>query len=394
MSDDRRQQALEHVLANGRGDDALRAFLDQACFDCAEDLAIAEADLAVLALALPPVSPPAALRERVLAQVAAAAAGKPDVALAAPVPAVAPLPASVPAPIPFPRRGRLWVAAAAAAAVLCAIAGGWLTATVLASQDQMRTNAMLARLNQDQELAKVQGELTAMLKARDAQIGTFDERIRQFTQLATAQESAVRDAIVLVQRLGNDVGERDARLADLTRKIDDLGRASAVATAEAQARTREAQVLLGKLTERDAQYAALDQRQSELLRLVSASGAHQQRLADLTGILAAKKLTIHNVPGDGGRQVRVHWDHDGARWHVAATGLPQPPPGRVFELWFITAQGQKVAAGLVPVDAQGNGEIIVPVPRDLPGITIAAITDEPPGGTLAPTGQIIIAGKL
>ncbi len=74
--------------------------------------------------------------------------------------------------------------------------------------------------------------------------------------------------------------------------------------------------------------------------------------------------------------------------------MKPPPPGREFELWFITPEQKKVPAGTFGVDVDGKAELVVQMPADLGPVALAAITDEPLGGSPQPTGAIQLAGKV
>jgi len=91
---------------------------------------------------------------------------------------------------------------------------------------------------------------------------------------------------------------------------------------------------------------------------------------------------------------RVLWDHDNGRWHVSVFDMAPPPPGRTYELWFITPGGNKVPGGTFNVDSAGRGTLIASVPPNIGPIAVAAVTDEPIGGVSAPTGKIQLVGEI
>ncbi|MBV8780876.1 MAG: anti-sigma factor [Phycisphaerae bacterium] len=91
---------------------------------------------------------------------------------------------------------------------------------------------------------------------------------------------------------------------------------------------------------------------------------------------------------------RIFWDPDRHLWHVYVFDLQPPPDGQVYELWFINKAGEKRKAGLLNVDQSGGGRLLVSVPSDVGPLAAAAITNEPAGGVLQPTGKIQLVGKL
>ncbi|HEX8525338.1 MAG TPA: anti-sigma factor [Tepidisphaeraceae bacterium] len=91
---------------------------------------------------------------------------------------------------------------------------------------------------------------------------------------------------------------------------------------------------------------------------------------------------------------RIFWDKQKNTWHVYVFDLKPPPPGKEYELWFITTDSKKVPAGMLTVDKAGKGSTVVAVPQNLGPLALAAITDEPAGGVQQPTGSIQLAGEV
>jgi anti-sigma-K factor RskA len=121
------------------------------------------------------------------------------------------------------------------------------------------------------------------------------------------------------------------------------------------------------------------------------------RARSVLAMLSARNLQMVSLASSAPKSTaggRVLWDKDRNQWHVTVFDLTPPPDGRVLELWFITADQKKIPGGTFTVNAQGNGAMSAKVPADLKNISLAAITDEPPGGMPQPTGQIQLAGKV
>ena len=76
---------------------------------------------------------------------------------------------------------------------------------------------------------------------------------------------------------------------------------------------------------------------------------------------------------------------------LTASNLPAPPPGRTYQLWFVTAQAP-VSAGLLKPDASGRVTTLLNTPADLPAPAALAVTLEPEGGSVAPTGEKYLIG--
>lgn len=91
---------------------------------------------------------------------------------------------------------------------------------------------------------------------------------------------------------------------------------------------------------------------------------------------------------------RILWDKSRRQWHFFAADLQPLPPGRTYQLWFITGDQRMVSAGTFDVDDSGQGELVASVPEGLAPIVLAAVTDEPAGGMPQPTGKIQIKGEI
>lgn len=129
--------------------------------------------------------------------------------------------------------------------------------------------------------------------------------------------------------------------------------------------------------------ATLAERETKLEELQSLVASEQVRLLSLAA-------SSPQTQGAG----RVFWDRERGKWHLYVFDLLPPGPGKTYELWFITADGRKVPAGTFDVAADGSGSLTVPVPSDIGVISVAAITDEPAGGSPQPTGQIHLQGAV
>ena len=90
---------------------------------------------------------------------------------------------------------------------------------------------------------------------------------------------------------------------------------------------------------------------------------------------------------------RIFWDKTNSFWQMYAEDLPALEPGRVYQLWFITPTA-KVSAGMMKVSPAGDSEHRVTVPSNVGLIVAGAITDEPEGGSIQPTGRIRFLGEV
>ncbi|MFN7967519.1 MAG: anti-sigma factor [Acidobacteriota bacterium] len=125
--------------------------------------------------------------------------------------------------------------------------------------------------------------------------------------------------------------------------------------------------------------------------------ASSDRVMQTERLLTSNRLQLVPLTGTATQpaaKARVMWDVDAQRWHLYVASLAPLPAGRTYELWFITNDQRKVPAGTFDVDAGGRGSLTVDLPKDVGTIALAAITDEPAGGSLQPTGSIQAAGAV
>lgn len=102
-------------------------------------------------------------------------------------------------------------------------------------------------------------------------------------------------------------------------------------------------------------------------------------------------LTSKTQPAAKGQ---VWWDHDSRQWRISVSNLAPPASGREYELWLIPVDGKPIRSRTFNVKAGGRSTIVVPVPPEVGTAAVAAITDEPSGGSDQPTGNIHLAGAF
>jgi anti-sigma-K factor RskA len=91
---------------------------------------------------------------------------------------------------------------------------------------------------------------------------------------------------------------------------------------------------------------------------------------------------------------RVVWDKDTNQWHVVIFDMQPPAPGKEYQLWAIDKTKGPIPAGTFTVDAKGKASLIVPVPAGADQVVVAAITQEPKGGSKTPTMPILLKGDV
>lgn len=104
--------------------------------------------------------------------------------------------------------------------------------------------------------------------------------------------------------------------------------------------------------------------------------------------VASRTIACAAAPGGSSCQMRVSGDD--AKLVVA--GLSAPPEGRIYQVWLDRGTGAPE-----PTEALFSvrkGRASVSVPGDLTGVKQVLVTDEPLGGSEAPTRQPVIAARM
>ncbi len=88
---------------------------------------------------------------------------------------------------------------------------------------------------------------------------------------------------------------------------------------------------------------------------------------------------------------RALWTESGLMAFLA-TGLPPPPDGETYQLWFVTPEAAPVPAALILPEAGGSATVTLQIPE---GVTPAAmaVTIEPADGALQPTGDVYLLSE-
>lgn len=117
------------------------------------------------------------------------------------------------------------------------------------------------------------------------------------------------------------------------------------------------------------------------------------------GIVASPHVKLVKLGSDGATDneinpsARLMFCPVSGQYQLRVFHMSPPPAGRVYELWLITTDGTKVASGTFVPDQEGSATHYFKATcgTDFEG---AAITDEPAGGSVAPTGAIRLSGAL
>jgi anti-sigma-K factor RskA len=121
----------------------------------------------------------------------------------------------------------------------------------------------------------------------------------------------------------------------------------------------------------------------------------ETELAQINSVLSSTGSRVVELKGLGpaaSSSSKIYWDVAGKRWAVAIN-LPPPPPDKVYQLWFVTADA-KISAGLISSNRNGHGFIVIDLPPRLGRLAAAAVTLEPEGGSAQPTMPILALAEI
>ena len=137
----------------------------------------------------------------------------------------------------------------------------------------------------------------------------------------------------------------------------------------------------------------LRERDQTIADLQSRTGRDREVVDALLGT-STDVVRLEGQPSQPDAAALLVWDRSAAVWVLLARHMAPPPPGRTYELWYVTAAGRKVRAETFGVTADGYAAVQAHIPADIGPLALAAVTDEPLGGTNQPTGSFQLLAKL
>ncbi len=135
--------------------------------------------------------------------------------------------------------------------------------------------------------------------------------------------------------------------------------------------------------------ATLAQRQEILKEAFAQRDEALRLLADPQ----VRLVRLAGLPPSPSATGRVLWDPVTRTGILLATGLPEAPPDRVYELWAI-AGAESVPAGLFSVSAGRRAFLRLPTLPEVKAFDKFAVTLEPTGGVEKPTGPMYLLGGV
>ncbi len=224
-------------------------------------------------------------------------------------------------------------------------------------------------------LAAVSAGFLWRQSALESRLDAQARRLAELEQLADrsrALEQTVARQAIEIERLEAVVGPATDVLAIVERQRNEIARLTAT---------------LEKVG------GTVDFRDEEIRRLRLRLDDHSLRMASY----GSPDVWIFGLEGTAEARTasaRVFWNTERRRWDFYASGLEPAGLARTYQLWFVTGDGRKVSAGTFDVGDGGEAALIdVQVPLDVGLVAAAAVTDEPAGGSLQPSGRIRLVGE-
>jgi anti-sigma-K factor RskA len=191
-----------------------------------------------------------------------------------------------------------------------------------------------------------------------------------------------------IATLNEDLARERQRAAELSASLETARRvlADAKPSDDAQRRVASLTARTQELERQVAQYRVLleteRKRADQTLLLASMVSDPALRVIKLRATEKSQTVEGHALIAGNSQMV------------FYASQLPALPPNRVYQLWLIRANGRAIAsAGIFTPDGANRGTVQLKSPSLLNGVTTVAVTDEPAGGSMQPTGHKWLIGS-
>lgn len=123
------------------------------------------------------------------------------------------------------------------------------------------------------------------------------------------------------------------------------------------------------------------------------------RLAPVAAALLIVGALIGSQLGGGTKE--IGFDRAGAMLKVkgdqatlVAEKLPAPPSGKVYEVWVVPKGAKAPKPTNVLFTPRGNGSAQAAIPGNVSDIARVLVSDEPPGGSETPTGDVLMSADV
>ena len=123
---------------------------------------------------------------------------------------------------------------------------------------------------------------------------------------------------------------------------------------------------------------------AEVVALESQITAQRTLLVSLTS-KDTRVVTLGGQSSTPQAHGKIFWDGTDKVWRLYVQDLPPAPANRTYQLWAVPATGNPASAVVFNTDASGSYMTELPEPAAAGTIKLAAVTEEPSGGSPLPT---------
>ena len=371
--------------------------LAETCDACSTEVRVWQEVLGLIPFGLTPPGPSPAVKERLMMRVRRDAK-------------VVPL---------KPHRRSIWMSVplAIAAAVLLIIGWGQYQDMIrLAAEQETRVQTVEALLAQERAtLADRESELQRLIVRLTEHSGATQETGQRIAQL----EADLAEQRQLAVQQAQEIEQREQRFAQLqreqsTEKESQSARAEELSNERRLVAALETEVadLKAALTHERARVASTEQElrqfQTRLEQQRVFVAANTREVEQLRDALNRQKGVIEVLSAPGlqvgklgwakrgvDSQGHVLWNDAKKTWLFYSFGMPEPPPDKEYQVWFMTEEEGPVSAGLFRPDQAGAGLVVAKsLPQRFGRVTAAAVTLEPAGGLPKPSGEMYLRGAF
>lgn len=143
------------------------------------------------------------------------------------------------------------------------------------------------------------------------------------------------------------------------------------------------------------QNRALHRRYEDLAEYSDLTEWELSRSREFVEILSTPGAKVTPLQGTGegsSAKAQLVYDKSG-RVMLLVNDLLPAPAGKEYQLWFIVGKNPRAGRTFTP-DAMGRGGMTDQMPREAIDSAVFAVTLEPTGGSLSPTGEIYLRSGL
>ena len=114
----------------------------------------------------------------------------------------------------------------------------------------------------------------------------------------------------------------------------------------------------------------------------------------IAGVLIGTALTGPETQTYAFDRAGAQLEVEGDRATIVARDLPAPPEGRVYEVWLMPKGSQTPEPPDVLFTPRSDGSAVAAVPGPLEDVQSVLVSDEPPGGSDSPTGEVLMSAEI